>query len=254
VRNSSIDFQKRMLSEFAPGYREARERRINRKVEREYRAYLNSLAKQELRVQHRADRFDRRSHADYEKAMHRVWAADRRLMDEEELRMSQARWTAYCENLSDKLHEYSQRHQDGRSAMRPLTVNRMGFYHCGRMFDLRNAQEVQPRFVLSDGKAIEWKTAYLFDRKHNAVIPFDRSDGTLQLDPASVRMVFVLDRQGNLYRLNESEVIAMNRGKATQRIMHLTVLDRSTGSLGQVQEMLGPDGESDRFISSFFRE
>jgi len=116
----------------------------------------------------------------------------------------------------------------------------MGIYNCDRIIQLKNPQKVKPRFVLSTGKAIDWQTAHLFDRNYNAVITFDQGNSkNISIDPASLRMIIVTDKDGLTYLLNESEVIAMNRGKVAQRIIHVSEFDHSASSLDEVREMLG---------------
>jgi len=124
--------------------------------------------------------------------------------------------------------------------VRQLALDRMGIYNCGRAVEIENAQTVTPRFVLSDGHLIEWEKAYLFDRNVNSAMSFDQSETSeLHLDPGSLQMIIILDKDGNAYRLNETEVLAMNRGKRAQRILHVAELDQTAHSLDEVREMLG---------------
>jgi len=61
----------------------------------------------------------------------------------------------------------------------------------------------------------------------------------IALNPSSIMMMVVTDTDGNIYQLNESEVVAMNMGKVAQRIMHITEFDDSIQSLDEMREMLG---------------
>ncbi|MGB0369376.1 MAG: hypothetical protein ACPGD8_08205, partial [Flavobacteriales bacterium] len=199
------------------------------------------LARQELNVQRDADRFDRDSKRDYEKALRHVWKETRALMTDAERMMSRKEWMAYCESKSNMLQEYYLKQQRGKSVVRALVVGRMGIYNCDRIIKLKNTQEVKPRFVLADGKAVDWKAAYLFDEKFNGVITFEHynENSTVTLSPKKLKMIIVADKDGRTYRLNESEVIAMNRSQKAQRIMHVTEFEQTVSSLDEMREMLG---------------
>ena len=240
IENASVEFQKRMWGEFAPAYHKARIKNMNRSFELKYRTYARSLARQERNIQRDADRFDRKAQRDYEKELKRVWKENQLLMTEAENMMSRQEWMAYCEERSNMLEEYYIRQQRGQSVVRSLVVGRMGIYNCDRIIKLKNPQTVEPRFVLADGAVVDWETAYVFDKKLNGVITFNKMERkAITLSPKKLKMIIVSDKEGRTYRLNESEVIAMNRSKNAQRIMHVTEFEQTISSLDEMREMLG---------------
>lgn len=240
VINASADYQKRMWGEFAPAYHKARMRNLNRWFELKHRTYARSLQRQERNVQRDADRFDRRAQRDYDKERKRIWRETKDLMTDAEGLMSFTQWTSYTEDRSNMLQEYYIKQEQGQSVVRSLIVGRMGIYNCDRIIELKSPQEVKPRFVLADGSAINWNTAYLFDEKLNGVITYDRMKmDAITISPKNLKMILVADMVGRTYRLNESEVIAMNRSKKAQRIMHVTEFEQSIRSLEEMREMLG---------------
>jgi hypothetical protein len=138
------------------------------------------------------------------------------------------------------LEEYYARQNDGNTISRTIALDRMGIYNCARTIDQSKFQHVKPRFVLSNGQAVEWETCYVFDENINSVVAYGESEmKEIGLNPSSIKMMVVTDTNGNIYQLNQSEVIAMNLGKAAQRIMHITEFDDSIHSLDEIREMLG---------------
>ena len=241
IKNACAELQKRMWGEFAPAYHKARIRNMNQSFELKHRVYARNLARQERNLQRDADRFDRHSKQDYEKELRKAWKGSRELMTAAERMMSRKEWMSYCEDRSNMLEEFYIRQQRGQSVVRSLVVDRMGIYNCDRVIKLKNTQAVIPRFVLADGKAVDWKSAYLFDEKFKGVITFERSDknSTVTLNPKKLKMILVADKNGHTYKLNESEVSAMNRSKKAQRIMHVTEFEHTISSLDEMREMLG---------------
>ncbi|MCF8464472.1 MAG: OmpA family protein [Flavobacteriales bacterium] len=240
IENMSAELQKRMFGEFAPAFQEWRERKENRSFEDRYTVYDDLLEEQENRIRRKADKFDRRSKTVYQKELDFAWKQAQRSMTESEKMMSQTNWVSYCNGISNKLEEYYAR-QNGRNTItRTIALDRMGIYNCARPIDQSTFQQVKPRFVLSNGKAIAWKTCYVFDENVNSVIAYNGSDiEEIGLDPSSMKMMMVTDTDGNIYQLNESEIVAMNMGKVTQRIMHISAFDSSIRSLDEMREMLG---------------
>lgn len=161
-------------------------------------------------------------------------------MNEFELMMSKENWVSYCNAISNKLDEYYARKQGGNTVVRNIALDRMGIYNCARTVDQSRFQHVKPRFVLSDGQALKWKTCYVFDENINSVMMYGATEvEKIGLNPSSIKMMVVTDTDNNVYQLNESEVVAMNLGKAAQRIMHVTEFDGSIHSLDEMREMLG---------------
>ena len=244
IENMSAELQKRMFGEFAPAFKAWREAKDNRGFEHRYAFYADVLEAQENRIRQRADRFDKRSQRKYEKEVELAWKQAQKTMTESERMMSQANWVSYTSGISNKLEEFNARKQGGSAISRTLALDRMGIYNCAREADRSRLQHVKPRFVLSDGQVVKWTKCYIFDEQINSVLRFDEAETTeIGLNPATVKMMIVADRNGNLYQLNESEVIAMNMGQAAQRIMHLSAFDSSIGSLDEMREMLGLVGE-----------
>ena len=241
IENTSAELQKRMWGEFAPSYHKARMRNMNRSFELKHRIYARNLARQERNLQRDADKFDKNAKRDYHKELRKTWKETRELMSETERMMSRNEWIAYYQDRANKLQELYVRQQRGQSVVRSLVVDRMGIYNCDRVIKLKSPQEVKPRFVLADGKAVDWKAAYLFDKKFNGVITFEcyNKNSTVTLSPKRLKMIIVSDSDGRTYRLNESEVIAMNRSKKAQRIMHVTEFEQTISSLEEMREMLG---------------
>lgn len=244
VENASLEYQKRMWGEFSPTYRKilanARERGFANKL----RSYGRSLARQERKIQQDANKFDAKALRSYHRSLREAWRSVRALMQESEQMMDFTTWAAFCKERSDRLDEFYARQRNGSSVVRRLTLNRMGIYNCDRMMELKSAKQIEPRFVLSDGAKVDWVEAYLFDEKFNGVITF-RSVGTptISVAPGTLKMILVTDELGNIYRLNETEVIAMNRSNAPQRIMHVSLLDPQISSLDELRESLGFVGQ-----------
>jgi len=123
---------------------------------------------------------------------------------------------------------------------RTIALARIGIYNSARTINQNRFQHVTPRFVLSNGKAVKWETSYVFDENINSVVAYGESEmKEIALNPSSIMMMVVTDTDGNIYQLNESEVVAMNMGKVAQRIMHITEFDDSIQSLDEMREMLG---------------
>jgi hypothetical protein len=240
IQNMSAELQKRMLGEFAPAFQAWRERKDNRGFENRYAVYADLLGAQENLIRRRADKFDKRSKRTFEKGLNLAWKQAKKSMTESELMMNQENWVSYCNGISNKLEEYYARQNDGNTISRTIALDRMGIYNCARTIDQTRFQHVAPRFVLSNGKAVKWKTCYIFDESINSVIAYGESEmKEIGLNPSSIKMMVVTDTNGNIYQLNETEVIAMNLGKAAQRIMHITEFDNSIHSLVEMREMLG---------------
>lgn len=244
IENASADLKKRMWAEFAPAYQKARLRNLNRSFELRYRIYKRSLDKQEKAIQSNADRYDKDAQRNYQKSLRAAWKESRPLMTEAERMMDMGTWMAYTTDRSNMLQEYYIKQKKGESVVRSLVVGRMGIYNCDRIIELKNPQVVSPRFVLADGKAVDWKSAYVFDEKLNGVIMYDRAAGnTITLSPKKLKTIIVTDEDGRTYNLNESEAIAMNKSKVAQRIMHVSEFDHTPNSLDEMREMLGSAGE-----------
>jgi hypothetical protein len=240
IENMSAELQKRMLGEFAPSFQAWRERKDNHGFENRYAIYADVLEDQENRIRSKADKFDKRSQRIYQKELDLAWKQAQRSMTESEKMMSQTNWVSYCNGISTKLEEYYARQHGGSTITRTIALDRMGIYNCARPVDQSHFQQVKPRFVLSNGKAINWKTCYVFDENINSAIAYTGSElDEIALNPRSVKMMMVTDADGNIYQLNESEVIAMNMGKVAQHIMHITAFDSSIHSLDEMREMLG---------------
>ncbi len=240
IENMSAELQKRMLDEFAPVFREWRNKKNRTRFESKYNFYKDVLAGREKRIQKRADAFDAKADRLYQNELHVAWKRSQKLMNEAERMMSSDNWASYCNSISNTLEAYYARQQGGTSVVRTLAMDRMGIYNCARTLDSRHFQNVKPRFVLSGGKALKWNTTYLFDDSVNSVIAYDAGQILeVGLAPGTLRMMILSDEEGNLYRLNESEVIAMNRGKVAHRIMHVTQVDQTARSLDEMREMLG---------------
>ena len=240
IENMTAELQKRMLGEFAPIFKEWRERKDNHGFENRYAIYADLLEEQENRIRRKADKFDKRSKHTYEKELNLAWKQAQKSMVESELMMNEENWVSYCSGISNKLEEYYARQNGGNSISRSIALNRMGIYNCARSIDQSTFQHVKPRFVLSNGKAVKWKTCYVFDENINSVVAYGAAEmAEIGLNPSSIKMMVVTDLDGNIYQLNESEVIAMNLGKAAQRIMHITEFDHSIHSLDEMREMLG---------------
>lgn len=240
IENMSVEFQKRMFGEFAPVFKAWRENRMNNRFENRYKDYEQELARQERVLKRRADHFDRRSKHKYDHDLKMAWKQSCELMTEAELLMDQQNWMHYCDDISTKLQEYHKRQKDGQSVTRELALSRMGIYNCARPLLTPLNQDVEPRFVLSNGEAIAWKACYLFDQELNTVVAYDACEAQqIRLNPNSLQLLIIMDEDGNAYRINETEVIAMNRSNSAQRIMHVSELERSAGSLDEVREMLG---------------
>jgi hypothetical protein len=240
IENMSAELQKRMFGEFAPRFQAWRELKDNHGFENRYAIYADILEDQENLIRRKADKFDRHSQHVYQKELDVAWKQAQRTMTEPEKMMSQANWVSYCNGISVKLEEYYARQNGGNTITRTIALDRMGIYNCARPVNQSQFQSVKPRFVLSNGKAINWKTCYVFDEKVNSVISYTSSElDDIALNPSSVKMMMVTDADGNIYQLNESEVVAMNMGKVAQRIMHITAFDSSIRSLDDMREMLG---------------
>jgi hypothetical protein len=240
IENMSAELQKRMLGVIAPAFQSWRERKDNEEFENRYSIYTDFLEEQENRIRRKADKFDRKSKHVYEKELDLAWKQAQRSMTESEKMMNQTNWTSYCNGIADKLEEYHARQHGDNTIARTITLDRMGIYNCARPVDQSHFQSVKPRFVLSNGKAINWKTCYVFDENVNSVITYNGSEmDEIALNPSSVKMMMVIDAEGNIYQLNESEVVAMNMGKVAQRIMHITEFDSSIQSLDEMRGMLG---------------
>jgi|GEM_PF-852678 len=240
IENMSVELQKRMFGEFAPRFQAWRELKDNHGFENRYSIYTDFLEEQENRIRRKADKFDRRSKHVYEKELDMAWKQAQRSMTQPEKMMSQANWVSYCNGISSKLEEYCARQNGGSTITRTIALDRMGIYNCARPIDQSHFQSVKPRFVLANGKAVKWKTCYVFDEKVNSVITYNGSElDDIALNPSSIMMMVVTDTDGNIYQLNESEVVAMNMGKVAQRIMHITAFDSSIRSLDEMREMLG---------------
>lgn len=240
IENVSMEYQKRMWGEFSPAYEKARLRAMNRQFDSKYRSYSRSLARQEKKIQRDADKADAKSKREYDRAIRKAWKSSKRAMTAAEKLMSLEQWVAYSEGLSDKLREYYEARQRGQSVVRSLTVDRMGIYNCDRVKELKNPDRIEPRFVLADGSVVNWVTAYVFDDDYNGVITFERTSfNGVTVDPGTLKTMIVTDTNGSTYRLNETEVIAMNKSKSASRILHLTEFDHSASSLEEVRDMLG---------------
>jgi len=240
IENLSTELQKRMLGEFAPAFQAWRERKDNHGFENRYAVYADLLEAQENLIRRKADRFDRRSQRVYEKELNLAWKQAKLTMTEAEQLMSQENWVSYCNGISNKLEEYYARQDGGNSIIRTVVLDRMGIYNCARPINQSQFEQVTPRFVLANGKAVQWKTCYVFDENINSVVTYGAAErNEIGLNPSSIKMMVVTDQNGNIYQLNETEVIAMNRGKAAQRIMHITEFDDSIQSLDEMREMLG---------------
>lgn len=240
IENMSAELQKRMFGEFAPAFKEWRERKDNRAFENRYAMYADLLEEQENRIRRRADKFDKRSNRLYKKELNLAWKQAQKSMTESEQMMSQDNWVSYCNSISGKLEEYYARQNGGNTISRSITLDRMGIYNCARSIDQAKFQYIKPRFVLSNGQAVKWKTCYVFDENINSVVAYGAAEiEEIGLSPSSIEMMVVTDLDGKIYQLNESEVIAMNLGKAAQRIMHITEFDHSIHSLDEMREMLG---------------
>ncbi len=240
IENMSVELQKRMFGEFAPRFQAWRELKDNHGFENRYSIYADILEDQENRIRRKADKFDKRSQQVYKKELDVAWKQAQRSMTESEKMMSQTNWASYCNGISVKLEEYYARQNGGNTITRTIALDRMGIYNCARPVDQSHFQSVKPRFVLSNGKAINWKTCYVFDENVNSVITYNNSElDDIALNPSSVKMMVVTDADGNIYQLNETEVVAMNMGKVAQRIMHITAFDSSIHSLDEMREMLG---------------
>jgi len=236
----SAELQKRMLGEFAPAFKAWRERKDNRGFKNRYSVYADLLEDQENRIRSRADKFDKKSKHAYQTKLNLAWKQAQKSMTEAELMMCQESWVSYCNGISNKLEEYYARQNGGNSISRSIALDRMGIYNCARSIDHGTFQHVKPRFVLSNGQAVKWKTCYVFDENINSVVAYGASEiEEIGLNPSSIKMMVVTDANGNIYQLNESEVIAMNLGKAAQRIMHITEFDASIHSLDEMRDMLG---------------
>lgn len=240
VADPALDLRKRMWGEFSPTYEKMRLNNQTRQFDTRYKIYTRSLARQEKQLQREADRFDKKSQREYIRDLRRAWRESKPIMHVGERKMSFTAWNNNCESLIDQVEEFQARQQLGRSVIRSLTLDRMGIYNCDRIQELTNPQRVEPRFVLGDGKAIYWEKVYAIHSNYNGVIEF-RSNGAgpITIDPSNLQMVVVIDFSGKSYCLNEAEVIAMNRGKAVQRIMHITEFDHSPESLDELRGMLG---------------
>lgn len=240
IQNMSAELQKRMFGEFAPAFKAWREEKDQLGFELRYDFYKDVLAHQEAQIQQRADQFDKRSHRKFEKDMKLAWKQARRSMTESELMMDQHNWISYTSGISNQLEEYNARKRGGSAISRTVTLDRLGIYNCARTVNRSNFQGVKPRFVLSDGTLVNWSKCFVFDEAINSVLRFDELESSeIALNPATVRMMIVTDRNGNMFQLNESEVVAMNLGQATQRIMHLSEFDDSVRSLDEMKELLG---------------
>jgi len=239
IEDMSVEFQRRMFGEFAPAFKKWREKRMSNRFENRYKDYEQELARQERSLKRQADRFDRKSKRHYERDLKKAWKESQELMTEVELHMDQQSWMQYCDAISTKLQEYHKRQKDGQSVTRELALSRMGIYNCARPLFEPMSQDVEPRFVLSNGEAIAWKTCYLFDQELNTVIAYDVCEAErIAVNPNSLQLL-IMDEEGNMYRLNETEVIAMNRSNSAQRIMHVSELEKSANSLDEMREMLG---------------
>lgn len=244
IENMSLEMQKRMLGVFAPVFAKWRERKANRNFEDRFEVYSDLLAEQERRIAKRADRYDRRAELNYGHQLFKAWKVSQAMMSEPERMMSRENWTSYTNGISNTLTEYHARLNSGESVVRTIALDRMGIYACARRLEDGRFQEVAPRFVRSDGSVVNWKTCYVFDGKTTAVPIFHAEEANrIRLDPGSVQLLMVIDEQQNLYRLNETEAIAMNRGNAVQRIMHVSELEPTVRSLDEVKEVLGSAGE-----------
>jgi hypothetical protein len=244
IENMSLEMQKRMLGVFAPVFAKWRERKANRNFEDRFEVYSDLLAEQERRIAKRADRYDRRAELNYGHQLFKAWKVRQAMMSEPERMMSRENWTSYPNGISNTLTEYHARLNSGESVVRTIALDRMGIYACARRLEDGRFQEVAPRFVRSDGSVVNWKTCYVFDGKTTAVPIFHAEEANrIRLDPGSVQLLMVIDEQQNLYRLNETEAIAMNRGNAVQRIMHVSELEPTVRSLDEVKEVLGSAGE-----------
>lgn len=243
IENMSAELQKRMFGEFAPAFKAWRERKDNRGFENRYAFYSDVLLEQEMQIERRANRFDRRSARKYENELNLAWKLAQKSMGDSELMMSKENWVSYTSSISNKLEEFFARQQGGNAISRTLALNRMGVYNCARAVDKKYFQHVAPRFVLSNGQAIPWLTCYVFDENTNSVLRFDKPEtAQISLNPATIKMMLVVDNSGNIYQLNDSEVIAMNMGKVAQRIMHLSMLEEPMAS-NEMKGMLGLVGE-----------
>lgn len=244
VENASLEYQKRMWGEFSPLYAKLRVKMMNRQFESRYANYERSLARQEKKIQRDADRFDKRADREYQRELRKAWKDSKPAMYANEKLMSFASWDNYCEGLSDMMQDYYTRQGAGRSVVRNVSIGRTGIYNIDRLLKGRDPSVVEPRFVLADGRAVKWRTAYVFERNLNSVITFNSSNAkTIAFLPNRLKMIVVEDLDGRTYNLNESEIIAMNRAKATQRIMHVTELDQTPQSLDDLRESVSMAGQ-----------
>ncbi len=244
IENMSVELQRRMLGEFAPIFARWRERKHNRNFEDRFDIYSDVLAEQERRIAKRADLFDRKAERTYQHHLDKAWKVSQASMSEPERMMTKENWVSYSNGIAGSLAEYHALQRSGGSVVRTIALDRMGIYSCARVVDDGRFQNVAPRFVRSDGSVVNWKTCYVFDGRTTAVVAYHAAQGTdIRLDPSSIQLVVVLDEDGNAFRLNETEAIAMNRGNAMQRIMHVSEMDQTARSLDEVKEILGFVGE-----------
>ncbi|MBI1287062.1 MAG: OmpA family protein [Flavobacteriales bacterium] len=239
VADPSLDIRQRMWGEFSPTYEKMRLKSQTRQFDTRYKIYQRSLARQERQLQREADRFDKKSQREYVRSLKGAWKESKYQMHDGEKMMSFSSWNTYCENLTDEVEAFQARQQMSKSVIRSLQLDRMGIYNCDRIKLLNDPQKVEPRFVMGDGKAIYWEKAYAIHDNFNGVIEFwSRGKGPITIDPAQLEMILVIDFSGRTYRLNEAEVIAMNRGKVAHRIMHVTEFDHTPESLDDLRESL----------------
>lgn len=244
IKNMSAELQKRMLGEFSPSFKAWHTQKSHRAFEKRYAMYAAVLEHQEKKISQKADRFESKALRRYKKGLRKAWKASQRFMNDWELTLSQQEWAAHCTTISNTLDNYDARKKNG-TTIRPLVVSKLGIYNCARAIDRSGLQKITPRFICANGAAIEWEKCYVFDENINSVLSYHAVEGpTIDLNPSSIKMMVVTDKAGRIYQLNETEVLAMNRGKVTQRILHITEFNQAIQSPDEMRELLGVVGKN----------
>ena len=158
-------------------------------------------------------------------------------MNDTEKAMDIDTWQAYCADRSNAVENEKIRQLQGQNVVRNLVIDRMGIYNCDRLMKRLDLQTVQPEFALEDGSTLEHLSTYVFEHKTNGVIAYD--NGSIKFNPRKLKMILVVDREGRTYRLNESEVLAMQKSRSTQKTMHVTEFDHDPATLDLMKGMLG---------------
>lgn len=237
TRNSSVDYMERRGQDFSYVYYEKEVERLGKLFNVRYRGYARSLERQENRIKKETDQDNRYAERNYKKAMKRAYKHARRYMNDTEKAMDIDTWQGYCADRSNVIENEKIRQLQGQNVVRTLVIDRMGIYNCDRLMKRLDLQTVQPEFALEDGSTLDHFSTYVFEHKTNGVIAY--GNGSIKFNPRKLKMILVVDREGRTYRLNESEVLAMQKSRSTQKTMHVTEFDHDPATLDLMKGMLG---------------